>query len=297
LRSRQTGDSQKNITKKQRNQAIEVNKSTISGMNNIPVNYFEPATIGMGILGTGLLRPRPDAVYDYGNATNALGKPIFSNKGIANWTHFFVEYNNQNTSNLQAVLKSFVIIRTRSYMPINDVKKMLGNTYKSVTGITKDQYDNSSFSHPTYLNDSSEPLQIRYAEIPIQIQRTPGRLDDVPIGSPSFDSTPDGVTTRKGPIPTPPYTNFATATGATASIQIIPGGSVLFKDTSVSSPWQFAPTGWIWNFGATASPTGSIIQNPTVTYGVTGTYTVTLTASNAAGSTPKTKTGFVIVTY
>jgi len=182
-------------------------------------------------------------------------------------------------------------------MPINDVKKMLGNTYKSVTGITKDQYDNSSFDHPTYLNDSSEPLQIRYAEIPIQIQRTSGRLDDVPIGSPSFDSTPDGVTTRKGPIPTPPYTNFATATGATASIQIIPGGSVLFKDTSVSSPWQFAPTGWIWNFGATASPTGSIIQNPTVTYGVTGTYTVTLTASNAAGSTPKTKTGFVIVTY
>ena len=266
-------------------------------MNNIPVNYFEPATIGMGILGTGLLRPRPDAVYNYNDANNALGKPAFSNRGIANWIYFFVEYNNQNTSNLQAILKSFVVIKTRSYMPINKVKIMLGNTYKSVTGITKDQYDNSSFSHPTYLNDSSEPLQIRYAEIPIQIQRTPGRLDDVPIGSPSFDSTPDGVTTRKGPIPTPPYTNFATATGATASIQIVPGGSVLFKDTSVSSPWQFAPTGWIWNFGATASPTGSIVQNPTVTYGVTGTYTVTLTASNAAGSTPKTKTGFVIVTY
>jgi PKD repeat protein len=34
-----------------------------------------------------------------------------------------------------------------------------------------------------------------------------------------------------------------------------------------------------------------------VTYGVTGTYTVTLTASNAAGSTAKTKIGFVIVTY
>ena len=297
MRSRQTGDSQKNITKKQRNQAIEVNKSTISGMNNIPVNYFDPATIGMGILGTGLLRPLPDKVYDYGDANNALGKPTVSNTSIANWTYFFVEYNNQNTSNLQAILRSFVVIKTRSYMPINDVKKMLGNTYKSVKGITKDQYDNSSFDHPTYLNDSNEPLQIRYAEIPIQIQRTPGRLDDVPIGSPSFDSTPDGVTTRKGPIPTPPYTNFATATGATASIQIIPGGSVSFKDTSVSSPWQFAPTGWIWSFGATASPTGSIVQNPTVTYGVTGTYTVTLTASNAAGSTAKTKIGFVIVTY
>ena len=297
MRSRQTGDSQKNITKKQRNQAIEVNKSTISGMNNIPVNYFDPATIGMGILGTGLLRPLPDKVYDYGDATNSLGKKNYSNSTIPKWGYFFVEYNNQNTINLNAKLRSFVVIKTLSTMPTNSVKMMLGNTYKSVTGITKDQYDNSSFDHPTYLNDSNEPLQIRYAEIPIQIQRTPGRLDDVPVGSPSFDSTPDGVTTRKGPIPTPPYTNFATATGATASIQIVPGGSVSFKDTSVSSPWQFAPTGWIWSFGATASPTGSIVQNPTVTYGVTGTYTVTLTASNAAGSTAKTKIGFVIVTY
>ena len=297
MRSRQTGNSQKNITKKQRNQAIEVNKSTISGMNNIPVNYFDPATIGMGLLGTGLLRPSNNAVYDYAGVNNSLGKLTVSNRSINSWTYFFVEYNNQNTSNLQAILKSFVVIKTLSTMPTNSVKKMLGNTYKSLTGITKDQYDNSSFAHPTYLNDSNEPLQIRYAEIPIQIQRTPGRLDNVPVGSPSFDSTPDGVTTRKGPIPTPPYTNFATATGATASVQIIPGGTVSFKDTSVMSPWQFAPTGWIWSFGVTASPTGSIIQNPIVTYGVTGTYTVTLTASNAAGSTAKTKIGFVIVTY
>ena len=297
MRSRQTSDSQKNITKKQRNQAIEVNKSTISGMNNIPVNYFEPATIGMGILGTGLLKPRPDAVYDYGEQVNPVGKPNYSNNTIIKWSYFFVEYNNQNTSNLQALLKSFVVIKTLSDLPINDVKKMLGNTYKSVTGITKIQYEDSSFTHPLYTNDSNEPLQIRYAEISIQIQRTPGRLDNVPIGSPSFDSTPDGVTTRKGPIPTPPYTNFSSATGATLSVKIIPGGTVSFKDTSVMSPWQFAPTGWIWNFGATASPTGSILQNPTVTYGVTGTYTVTLTASNAAGATPKTKTGFVIVTY
>ena len=181
-------------------------------------------------------------------------------------------------------------------MPINSVKMMLGNTYKSVTGITEDQYNNSSFAHPTYLNDSNEPLQIRYAEIPIQIQRTSGRLDDVPIGSPSFDSTPDGVTTRQGPIATPPYTNFATATGATSSVTIIPGGTVSFKDTSVMSPWQFAPTGWAWSFGPSASPTGSVLQNPTVIYGATGTYTVTLTASNASGSTPKTKTNFVIVT-
>ena len=297
MRSRQTSDPKRNITKKQRNQEIEINKATIPGMKNIPVNYFEPATIGEGILGTGLLRPRPTSVYDYAAEINPIGNPSYSSVTIVKWPYFFVEYNNQNTTNLQSLLRSFVVIKTLSQLNVNVVKMMLGNTYKSVTGITKAQYDDSSFSHPLYTNDSNEPLQIRYAEIPIQVQRTPGRLDDVPIGAPSFDSTPDGVTTRKGPIPTPPYTDFSTATGATSSVQIIPGGTVSFKDTSVMSPWQFAPTGWVWNFGATASPTGSILQNPIVAYGATGVYTVTLTASNAVGSTAKTKTGFVIVTY
>ncbi len=266
-------------------------------MNNIPVNYFDQNTLGAGLLGTGLLRPNPADVNSYETQTNPLGKPVYNTKKQNKSVYFFVEYNNANTTNLQAKLHSFVVIRTLSAVTVNDVKKMLGNSYKSVTALSKTQYDDNSFSHPTYLNDSNQPLQIRYAEIPIQIQRTPGRLDNVPIGSPSFDSTPDGVTTRVGPIPSPPYTDFSTATGATLSVQIIPGGTVAFKDTSVNSPWQFAPTGWVWNFGATASPTGSTGQNPIVAYGVTGTYTVTLTASNAAGSTAKTKTGFVIVTY
>ena len=269
-------------------------------MNNIPVNYFDPNTLGAGLLGTGLLRPNPADVNSYEAQTNPLGKPVYNTKMQNKASYFFVEYHNSNTSNLQATLMSFVVIKTLSAVTVNEVKKMLGNSYVTVTALSRTQYDENSFSHPTYLNDSNEPLQIRYAEIPIQIQRTPGRLDNVPVGSPSFDSTPDGVTTRVGPVPTPPYTDFATATGATLSVQIIPGGTVHFVDTSVRSPWQFAPTGWVWNFGgigASASPTGSTAQNQIVAYGATGVYTVTLTASNAAGSTTKTKTGFVIVTY
>lgn len=297
MRSRQTADSQKNLTKKQKLQAIDVNKSAIPGMNNIPVNYFDQNTLGAGLLGTGLLRPNPAEVNSYETQTNSLGKPVYNTNTQKQFLYFFVEYNNVNTSNLQAILRSFVVIRTLSSVTVNEVKKMLGNSYKTITPLSKIQYDESSFSHPIYLNEYNEPLQIRYAEIPIQIQRTPGRLDNVPIGSPSFDSTPDGVTNVVGPIPAPPYTDFATATGATLSVQIIPGGTVAFRDMSVNSPWQFAPTGWVWNFGATASPTGSTGQNPIVAYGATGTYTVTLTASNGAGSTTKTKIGFVIVTY
>jgi PKD repeat protein len=172
---------------------------------------------------------------------------------------------------------------------------MLGIQAKYVTGITDDEYNDSSFTHPTYTDENGDLLKIRYAEIAILRQRTPGRLDNVPIGYPDFDSTPDGVTTSVGPLPSAPYTDF-TANGSTASsITISAGGTVYFGDTSVKTPPQYGPTGWNWNFGSTASPTGSTAQNIMVTYGTTGTYTVTLTASNATGSTTKTKINLITV--
>jgi hypothetical protein len=301
IRKRQTQNSQLDISKKQKTQAVEKNKASIPGMSNIPVNYFDDNTLGQGLLGTGLLKPRGGSALAYREETNSLGKPTFKLNQQYTWPYFFVEYNNYNTTSvIQARMKSFVVIKTLSELTINSVAEMLGTSVKSLKGLTKAQYDDDSFEHPYYTNDSGTPLLIRYAELPIQVQKTPGRLDDVPIGAPSFDSTPDFVTTSKGPIPAPPYTNFATATGATVSVTIIPGGTVYFVDTSPMNPWQFAPTGWAWNFGAigaSASPTGSTNQKEIVTYGATGIYTVSLTASNGAGSTTKTKTGFVIVTY
>ena len=172
---------------------------------------------------------------------------------------------------------------------------MLVTLENNITGLTLTQYKNDSFTHPIYVNEFGQHLSIRYAEISILVQKTPGRLDNVPIGYPNFDNTPDGVTTRQGPIPAPPYTNFATGTGATMGISVPLGTTVDFKDTSVKSPWQFAPTGWYWNFGTGAVPTGSTAQNVSVYYGVTGFYSVTLTASNASGSTPLTKSNFVNV--
>lgn len=51
--------------------------------------------------------------------------------------------------------------------------------------------------------------------------------------------------------------------------------TVQFNDTSTNA------TGWLWNFGDGYTTTA---QNPTHTYGSEGLYTVTLTASNAAGT-------------
>ncbi len=83
---------------------------------------------------------------------------------------------------------------------------------------------------------------------------------------------------------TPPAADFTqTAT------QIVAGGQVTFTDASSG-----APDSWAWTFqgGNPATATGS---SKTVTYSTPGTYTVTLTASNCAGSSTKTKTGLIQV--
>jgi PKD repeat protein len=58
--------------------------------------------------------------------------------------------------------------------------------------------------------------------------------------------------------------------------------TVSFTDTSSGSP-----TSWQWDFG---DNTGSTQQSPKHTYNAEGTFTVTLTASNAGGSTTAKKT-------
>jgi len=64
--------------------------------------------------------------------------------------------------------------------------------------------------------------------------------------------------------------------------------TVAFTDTSTGSP-----TKWKWSFGDGASST---IQNPKHKYSKAGSYTVTLTATNAAGSSTTTKTDYVKIT-
>jgi len=364
-------DNPKKLTPRQATEEILLTKNQTPELREVPTTSFVPHTKGLGIFGAGLLAPRPNIAQDYDEKVlSPKNRPIISKPN--KYTLFFVKYNNQNLyKGLEAVLKSFVVVKTLSPITIKDCSEMMRIPATDIRAITQTTYDTGSFTHPKYINDSNQPLSIRYAEIAILKQKTPGRLDNIPLGYPDFDSTPDGITTRVGPVPTPPYTNFswatgpaeyvsaagATSSGSTINVKtttgltagmyiaittqgigslasntkvvtvvntkqftvtpspttqligtknvvsgnlpatIMPGGTVKFLDTSVRSPWQFAPTGWNWVFGPSASPTGSTGQNPTVTYGTTGAYTVTLTASNAAGSTAKTKTNFVIVTY
>jgi PKD repeat protein len=63
--------------------------------------------------------------------------------------------------------------------------------------------------------------------------------------------------------------------------------TVNFTDQSTNGP-----TSWSWDFGDLGTSTS---QNPSHVYSSAGTYTVTLTATNSAGSDAEVKTGYITV--
>lgn len=63
--------------------------------------------------------------------------------------------------------------------------------------------------------------------------------------------------------------------------------TVQFTSTSTGSP-----TSYLWNFGNSNT---SILQNPSATYIVPGTYTVSLRVTNSSGSDTKTQTAYITV--
>lgn len=74
------------------------------------------------------------------------------------------------------------------------------------------------------------------------------------------------------------------------------GTTVNFTDLSSSSPsawtWTVSPaTGWVYAGGTNANS-----QNPKITFNNVGSYTISLTATNANGSDNETKPSYIIVT-
>jgi PKD repeat protein len=80
----------------------------------------------------------------------------------------------------------------------------------------------------------------------------------------------------------PPEADFS----ATPS-RVPAGGSIQFNDLSANSP-----SAWSWNFG---DGTTSTEKNPLHVYSNEGTYTVSLTVTNASGSNTRTKENYITV--
>ncbi len=80
----------------------------------------------------------------------------------------------------------------------------------------------------------------------------------------------------------PPDADFAASVTSAFT-----GQSINFTDLSTNTP-----TSWSWDFGDGNTSTQ---QNPSNTYATPGTYTVTLSASNADGTGVETKTGYITI--
>ena len=111
-------------------------------------------------------------------------------------------------------------------------------------------------------------------------------------GALTFRFTSDGSITKQGwkaaiscestgPVPTVNFTASAT--------NICENSTINFTDNSTNNP-----TSWSWTFPG-GTPSSSTLQNPTVSYTISGTYDVSLTASNTYGSGTLTKTSYITV--
>lgn len=259
---------------------------------------IEPDTQGMGLLGIGLLKPLPTVPSEFIPETNSKGNPVVSLSTVRTYSLFFAQYENAYIPSGDEKLYSFVVVRMLNPTSPVDCAVQLGMKTKNVRGLTQSEYETGSFQHPVYLNQNNGPLTFRYVEVPVIVQTIPGRLDNSPVGAPNFPLTPKFIVSQQGLLPHPPYPDFITSLGQTGGTAISLGGTVGFLDASLRVPTSVQPTAWLWNFGGTgacAGPSGATAQNPVVSFGATGFYTVTLTASNANGSNSITKNNFVTV--
>ena len=103
-------------------------------------------------------------------------------------------------------------------------------------------------------------------------------------GTFTYGEVEDYTANISGTTPQPPTAAF---TGSPTTVTV--GGSVSFTDQSTNNP-----TSWSWSFEG-GTPATSTSQNPTVTYNTVGTFDVTLTATNSAGSDDEIKIDYITV--
>jgi agmatine deiminase len=151
--------------------------------------------------------------------------------------------------------------------------------YYQVNGGTFFTVNMSHTSGDTYTG--SIPGQSPGSEIAYYLHAsdTSGRTSEHP-----FIGAPDPHIFTVGMQPQPPVAEFTAD-----NTSIIEGQSIQFTDQSINEPTQ-----WSWSFPG-GTPSGSTVQHPIVTYNTQGTYNITLTASNTAGSDTETKVDYITV--
>ena len=123
------------------------------------------------------------------------------------------------------------------------------------------------------------------AQNPIVTYNTPGTytvtLTATNSGGSNTKTVTAYITVNLCSAPVASFSGFPTT--------ICEGQAVTYVDQSTNSP-----SSWAWTFTGGA-PAASALQNPVVSYAAAGTYTVSLTATNAFGNNTFTRTNYINV--
>ncbi len=224
-------------------------------------------------------------VIAIGNFTNTSG----NNGGYLNATNQTININNTSTN--VTLTPGYTSTQYDEYWRIwIDLNK--DNDFTDANELV---YDAGAGNAGTVTGSLTIPANTNVTDTRLRVamkwvgETSDGTIDNAPpnaCGTFEFGEVEDyTVNVNVGSGGNAPVANF-TSNVTTGNAPL----TVNFMDSSTNNP-----TGWSWNFPG-GSPSTSTVQNPTVVYNTPGTYTVTLTASNAAGGDVETKTGYITVT-
>ena len=163
-----------------------------------------------------------------------------------------------------------------------------------------------SVSFVTNISSGNAPLTVQFLDssmnTPIAWAWSFGDGGTSTIQNPVHTYSTDGSYTVTLTVTNSAGSNTSSQAGYIKVTKVTDAPNPLFKATVTSgnAPLniQFldasdnSPSSWVWSFG---DGTTSTLQNPTHTYTTAGTYTVTLTAINSAGSNTVSQTGYITV--
>jgi PKD repeat protein len=169
-----------------------------------------------------------------------------------------------------------------------------------VHNVTSTKQNVSSATGIAILARNSSTKRYWHAYFPIGSGPPPPTPSPTPTPTPTASPTPT-PTPAPTPTPTPTPAPTETPTPTPTPSPVAPIASFVGSPTSGHAPLTVAftdtstgnPTAWAWTFG---DGTSSTEQNPVKTYPTSGTYSVSLVASNSAGADTATQPDYVVVT-
>ena len=109
MRSRQTPQTSKELSSRQKQDQLAKENSNVVGLNKIPINLFEENSSGQGLLGTGKLKERPNLPIPFTDKTNPQGRPVLQE--VAKFSYFFVKFDSPNGVGVASLIKNFATVK------------------------------------------------------------------------------------------------------------------------------------------------------------------------------------------